>query len=56
MIPKLNCCKDATDAGVKSVHIIDGRVVHSLLLEIFTNYGIGSMIYSDLYEEVKHAE
>jgi acetylglutamate kinase len=45
MIPKLNSCKDSLQHGVSSVHIIDGRVEHSLLLEIFTDYGIGTMIY-----------
>lgn len=44
MIPKLNCCKDSIEGGVNSVHIIDGRVMHSLILEIFTDYGIGTMI------------
>ena len=47
MIPKLNCSKDSIEGGVKSVHIIDGRVMHSLLLEVFTDYGIGTMIYYD---------
>lgn len=44
MIPKINCCVDALDNGVERVHIIDGRVPHSILLEIFTNEGIGTMI------------
>ncbi len=44
MIPKLNCCKDSIEGGVNSVHIIDGRVLHSLILEIFTDYGIGTMM------------
>lgn len=42
MIPKVNSAFKALDAGVKKVHIIDGRVVHSLLLEIFTDEGIGT--------------
>lgn len=44
MIPKVNCCKEAVKGGVKRTHIIDGRVCHSLLLEIFSNEGIGTMI------------
>ena len=44
MIPKVTGCKEAVDNGVKGVHIIDGRVVHSILLEIFTDHGIGTMI------------
>jgi acetylglutamate kinase len=42
MIPKVNSAFKALDAGVKKVHIVDGRVVHSLLLEIFTDEGIGT--------------
>ncbi|MCQ1528245.1 acetylglutamate kinase [Lutispora saccharofermentans] len=44
MIPKVKCCSDAIKAGVKGAHIIDGRVKHSLLLELFTDEGIGTMI------------
>lgn len=43
MIPKVECCIDAVERGVKRVHIIDGRVEHSMLLEIFTQEGIGTM-------------
>ena len=45
MIPKIETCVKAIENGVKSCHIIDGRKKHSLLLEIFTNNGIGTMIY-----------
>lgn len=45
MIPKVETCVDAIENGVKSCHIIDGRKKHSLLLEIFTKDGIGTMIY-----------
>ena len=45
MIPKIETCVNAIENGVKSCHIIDGRKKHSLLLEIFTTYGIGTMIY-----------
>ncbi len=44
MIPKVNCCLDALRGGVRSAHILDGRQPHSLLLEIFTNKGIGTMV------------
>ena len=44
MIPKVLGCLDTVKRGVKRAHIIDGRVPHCLLLEIFTNKGIGTMI------------
>ncbi len=44
MVPKLNCCMDALDNGVHNTHIIDGRVEHAVLLEIFTDSGIGTVI------------
>ncbi len=44
MIPKVGCCVRTLAQGVRAAHIIDGRVPHSLLLEIFTDSGIGSMI------------
>jgi len=44
MIPKINCCLDALAKGVEKVHIINGTVMHSLLLEVFTDKGIGTMI------------
>ena len=44
MIPKLFCALKAIKSKVKSIHIIDGRIPHSVLLEVFTNYGIGTMI------------
>ena len=46
MLPKLLSCKDAIDNGVSRVHIMDGRLPHCLLLEIFTNQGIGTAILS----------
>lgn len=45
MIPKIETCVNAINNGVKSCHIIDGRKKHSLLLEIFTTNGIGTMIF-----------
>ncbi len=47
MLPKLNNCTDAIRAGVSNVHILDGRLAHCLLLEIFTKQGIGTQIMSD---------
>ncbi|MBC6477997.1 MAG: acetylglutamate kinase [Hormoscilla sp. GM7CHS1pb] len=44
MIPKVNCCVRSLAQGVRAAHIIDGRMPHALLLEIFTDSGIGSMI------------
>lgn len=44
MIPKVNCCIDAVENGVHKTHIIDGRVEHAVLLEIFTDAGIGTEI------------
>ena len=44
MIPKAQCCMDGIVQGVESVHILDGRLPHSLLLEIFTNDGCGTMM------------
>lgn len=44
MLPKLNNCIDAIESGVSSVHILDGRIAHCLLLEIFTKKGIGTVI------------
>lgn len=49
MIPKVLGCLDAIDNGVTGVHIIDGRIPHCLLLEIFTKTGIGTLIKSDNY-------
>ena len=47
MLPKLNNCIDAIENGVSRVHILDGRIPHCLLLEIFTNKGIGTAILKD---------
>jgi acetylglutamate kinase len=44
MIPKVECCVSAVNSGVKTTHILDGRVPHSILLEIFTDRGIGTMV------------
>ena len=44
MIPKTDCCAMALDGGVKKTHIIDGRLPHAILIELFTDEGIGTMI------------
>ena len=44
MIPKVRCCTDALSRGVAKTHIIDGRIEHAILLEIFTREGIGTEI------------
>lgn len=49
MIPKVNCCVRSLAQGVRAAHILDGRLPHSLLLEIFTDEGIGSMIVASGY-------
>jgi acetylglutamate kinase len=47
MIPKVQCCVEAVTGGVARTHIVDGRVPHSILLEIFTNEGIGTMVVNE---------
>ena len=47
MIPKVNACVDAINSGVKIAHIIDARTQHALLLEIFTDQGIGTQIIKE---------
>jgi acetylglutamate kinase len=49
MIPKVTCCVRSLAQGVRAAHIIDGRIPHALLLEIFTDRGIGSMIVASGY-------
>ncbi len=44
MLPKVGCALDAVNSGVRSAHIIDGRVVHAVLLEVFTDDGVGTLI------------
>jgi acetylglutamate kinase len=51
MLPKLSNCIDAVENGVSRVHILDGRIPHCLLLEIFTNKGIGTAILGDTAEK-----
>jgi acetylglutamate kinase len=47
MLPKIDCALSAVKNGVKSTHIIDGRVAHAVLLEIFTDSGVGTLITDD---------
>ncbi len=56
MLPKMQNCIDAINNGVSRVHILDGRIPHSLLLEIFTNRGIGTAILREGEEPFFHAE
>ena len=53
-LPKLNNCIDAIENGVSRVHILDGRIAHCLLLEIFTNRGIGTAILGDKETKFYH--
>ena len=54
MLPKLKNCIDAVESGVNRVHILDGRVAHCLLLEFFTNRGIGTALIRD--EDERYSE
>lgn len=51
MIPKVECCLDAIDRGVKSVHVLNGCLMHSILLEVFTSEGIGTMLTKETYHD-----
>ena len=44
MLPKIHCALDAVNSGVKTAHIIDGRVEHSVILELLTDEGVGTLI------------
>ena len=45
MIPKVDCCVDAVEHGVKRTHILDGRIPHSILIEVLSHAGIGTMVW-----------
>ncbi len=47
MLPKVRCAVEAVEAGVHSAHIIDGRIPHAVLLEVFTDSGVGTLIHRD---------
>lgn len=55
MIPKVSCCVRSLAQGVKAAHILDGRIPHALLLEVFSDAGIGSMIVASDYQAKKSA-
>lgn len=44
MVPKVDACLEAVDGGVAKAHIIDGRIEHAILLELFTSEGVGTQI------------
>lgn len=48
MVPKLEACIRAVEGGVPQTHVVDGRKPHSILLEIFTDEGIGTMVLPDI--------
>ncbi|WP_235840692.1 acetylglutamate kinase [Corynebacterium liangguodongii] len=54
MIPKMEACMTAVRGGVKAAHIIDGRIAHSVLLELLTMGGIGTMVLPDDYDEATY--
>jgi acetylglutamate kinase len=54
MLPKIECALNAVKGGVQSAHIIDGRVEHAVLLEIFTNEGVGTLITKDRLDRKQH--
>jgi acetylglutamate kinase len=47
MIPKMDACLQAVKGGVSRAHIIDGRLAHGLLLEVFTDSGVGTMVMAE---------
>jgi acetylglutamate kinase len=51
MIPKLEACITAIEGGVDRAHIIDGRIPHSVLMEVFTDHGVGTMVVGDRAKE-----
>lgn len=55
MVPKVDCCVDAVMNGVKKVFIMDGRVPHSILIEMLTDEGAGTMVTGDDYDENERA-
>lgn len=56
MLPKINNCIEAIEHGVSKVHILDGRIPHCLLLEIFTNKGVGTAILNDSDQKYYYGE
>ena len=56
MIPKVQCCVDAINWGVRKVFVIDGRVKHSIIIEILTDEGIGTMFVKGEDYKKRHPE
>ena len=56
MIPKVQCCVDAINWGVRKVFVIDGRVKHSIIIEILTDEGIGTMFVNGEDYKKRHPE
>lgn len=56
MIPKMESCLDAVRGGVSAAHVIDGRIAHSVLLELLTMGGIGTMVLPDVYDRGDYPE
>lgn len=54
MIPKMEACLKAVTGGAKAAHVIDGRIAHSVLLELFTMGGIGTMVLPDAFDESEY--
>jgi acetylglutamate kinase len=56
MVPKMQACLDAVRSGVSRASVIDGRVPHSLLLEVFTDEGLGTMVVPNARDSVGDME
>ena len=56
MIPKMEACVTAVRGGVSAAHVIDGRIPHSVLLELFTMGGIGTMVLPDEYDTANYPD
>lgn len=56
MIPKMEACLKAVEAGVNAAHVIDGRTEHAVVLELLTSGGIGTMILPDNYDRADYPE
>ena len=56
MIPKMESCLNAVRGGVSAAHVIDGRIAHSVLLELLTMGGIGTMVLPDNYAREDYPE
>lgn len=53
MVPKMEACLRAVEGGISEAHVIDGRVAHSILMEVFTSKGVGTMVVPDAIEHVE---